>query len=340
MLEPFEFPTHIDMDPSSRCNLSCSFCHLSFFDPKESEDLSFENFMKLVPLFSHLKKVTLFSKFEPLMCRDFEKIFLELAKLDIELYFSTNGIMLNEKIIDLIVGRLDYLTISVTGFTNEKYRQFMGKDSLQNVNSNLELLNAKKRLLNTDKPRLRISTVWMKDTISDLPNAVDFAALHKANEGIQVTSFIAYDKKDREQIPLVQKDDFADEAKKAKLYAEEKSIALTFQSGEFEENQDKTEKLGHAECMIPWRRLSIQSNGDVYPCPVAYKPIGNFFTTDIMSIWNGEEMNRFRRGVNVVIGQNDECARCVHCRHKSIVDEGSNDFSDAKKYIAGMTRKI
>ncbi len=332
-------PEQIDIDLSARCNLSCSFCHLSFFDPKEAGDLSYEGFMRLEPLFAGLKKVTLFSKFEPLMCKDFPKIFAELAKHDIELYFSTNGIMLNEQIVDLLVGRLDYLTVSVTGFTPERYKHFMGKDFFQTVCSNLELINSKKKQLGTDKPKLRISTVWMKDTIDDLCQAVDFASRYNSIEGVQVTSFIAYDKQDVSQIPLASKDEFVQYAHNAKEYAIKEDIKLVFQSGEFDENISKTERLGHVECVMPWKRLSLQANGDVYPCPVAYEQIGNFFDTDILDIWNGTKMLDFRKRVNVDVDQNPECSRCVHCRHKSIAIQSTNDFSDSEKFIVGMNRK-
>ena len=42
-----EYPTHIDIDLSTKCNLRCRFCHLSYYKPKSWTQLSLEQFMKL-----------------------------------------------------------------------------------------------------------------------------------------------------------------------------------------------------------------------------------------------------------------------------------------------------
>ena len=69
------FPTHLDIDLSTKCNLRCRFCHLSFYKPKSWTQLNLDQFVKLDPLLRNLKSISLFSKFEVLTCRDFLKIF-------------------------------------------------------------------------------------------------------------------------------------------------------------------------------------------------------------------------------------------------------------------------
>ncbi|MEY4504173.1 MAG: hypothetical protein RL154_466 [Pseudomonadota bacterium] len=339
MAELLPYPEQLDIDLSTKCNLSCSFCHLSFFNPKEVLDLTYENFLKLEPMLSKIKKLTLFSKFEPLMCKDFAKIFNELKNYDIETYFSTNGILLDEKNIDTIINHLDYLTVSITGFNEESYTKHMGKNFYSKLCDNLKLFNEKKKLSKSNKPKLRISTVWMKDTIGDLKAAIDFAAKYNAEEGVQVTYFIAYSQDKIDQIPLTSINNFISHAKDAMEYAKKQSVKLVFQSDDFEENKNKIEDFNHAKCLIPWKRLSLQPNGDVYPCPVAYNPIGNFLSDDIMSIWNGYKLAEFRDRVNTTNNQNVECTRCVHCRHKSINSLDANNFSDINKFFTQMQRK-
>lgn len=332
--------THIDVDLSSKCNLRCSFCHLSYFDVKDPTQLTFEDFDRVIgPLLPTLRSITLFSKYEPLVCRDFVKIFNKISQYDIETYFSTNAVLFTEESIAAVVGRLKWLTVSVTGFNRQDYQRHMGSDKLEAVAANLRAINALKRQKQTRFPILRISTVGMLDTLQDLPQAVDFAKEHEAEEGVQVTSLIAYGQEMVGRMPLSAPERFIALTKDALSYAREQGVRLVLQSGSLEENRAETGDVGHRPCYLPWRRLSIQPNGDVYPCPVAYKPIGDFRTESLSEIWNGEALAGFRAGVNDPARMNEDCRTCTHCRHKSILSPEANDYSQASVFIGGMTRK-
>jgi radical SAM protein with 4Fe4S-binding SPASM domain len=340
-LMPQSLPVHIDIDLSSKCNLRCSFCHLSYFTPKDqSSQISIDEFeTKIVPMLPHLESITLFSKYEVLTCRDFPEIYRRIREFNVDTYFSTNGILLSDEVLDVIVGHLHYLTVSVTGFTRERYLKFMRSDQLHVVEANLEKLNRLKAERNTPYPILRISTVGMQDTLEDLPSAVDFAKKHKAEEGVQFTSLYVYEEDTRHELPAADIDRYNRLTDAALAYAAEKNVKLVLQSGSMDDNARATEDLGHKYCDLPWKRLSIQSNGDVYPCPVAYKPLGNFHKQTLQEIWDGEAMATFRLGVNDLENMNEDCRNCIHCRHRTIVDPKPSDFSDAKELYGGMTRK-
>lgn len=333
------YPTHLDLDLSSKCNIRCRFCHLSFFDPKEVAEFDLKNFLLLEPLFENLDSITLFSKYEPLTCKEFLPIFKKIAEHDMESYFSTNAILLNEEIVDNIVGKLTYLTISITGFTNETYKQNMGVDKFDKVKENIQYINKIKKQKNTIYPILRISTVGLLDMIHELKMAVDFASKNDIKEGIQVTSFKAFSEELTELMPLNNPEYFTNITKEAIKYANDLNVKFVLQSGSMIENQQGTEKLGHKQCNMPWYRLSVQPNGDVYPCPVAYKPVGNLFKNNIIDIWNSNDMSNFRDGVNSLNNMNEDCKNCTHCRHRSVITVQTNDFSQKDSYIAQMRRK-
>lgn len=336
-----QFPVHIDIDLSSKCNLRCSFCHLSYFTPKDrSEQIDIAEFdNRIVPLLPHLKSLTLFSKYEVLTCRDFVPIYRRIREHDIEAYFSTNGLLLDDEILDVIVGHLRYITVSVTGFTPERYKQFMRTDGLAIVERNLEKLNRLKAERNTPFPMLRISTVGMQDTLEDIPAAIDFARKHNATEGVQLTSLYVFEEGMRTQLPLANIDRYNRMTATALDYAAKQGVRLMLQSGSMEDNERDTRDVGHKYCDLPWFRLSIQPNGDVYPCPVAYKPVGNIRQHSVEDIWHGAAMEAFRAGVNDPDNMNEDCINCIHCRHHSIVDPDKNDFSGKNEFIGGMSRK-
>ena len=333
-------PWHLDLDLSSKCNLRCTFCHLTYFKVKDPTQLSFADFEQhIAPLLPNLKSITLFSKYEPLICADFIEIFNKIQEYNIETYFSSNAILLSDKIIQAIVGRLTFLTVSITGFTPEAYKKHMGSDALPKVLENLRRLVAAKRAMGTEFPKLRLSTVGMLETVEHLTGAVDLAHELVFEEGIQVTSLIAYDDAMLTQMPLQDPERFMAAAQTAQRYAQEKGVKLVLQSGDMEVNEKDTQEMGHRPCYLPWQRLSVQPNGDVYPCPVAYKPIGNFNTDSLDEIWAGSALQEFRAGVNDPDRMNADCRDCTHCRHKSVTRKDGNDFSKTKTYIGSMVRK-
>lgn len=333
------YPKHIDIDLSSKCNIRCRFCHLTFFDPKEVTELTLNDVKQLEPVLNHLTSITLFSKFEPLTCKEFVPIFNYIKKFNLETYFSTNGLLLSEEISDILVGELTYLTVSVTGFTDKSYQTNMGVDKFTQLKQNLAYLNKKKKEQNTPYPILRISTVGLLDVIDELKMAVDFAKEFEVQEGIQVTSFKSYSEELNQLMPLENIEYFSKVTDDAIQYAKEQKVKFVLQSDSFEENIKKSEELGHKSCTMPWYRISIQPNGDIFPCPVAYEPIGNLQQDNILDIWNSKKMHDFRLGVNNVDNMNEDCINCTHCRHRRITKKSSNDFSKAQKYFAGMKRK-
>ena len=127
-----DFPRHIDIDLSTKCNLRCRFCHLSYFKPKSWTQMSLSQFEKLLPLLPHLDSISLFSKYEVLTCRDFSEIFDLIASYNIQTYFSTNGLLINHDVINTIVGKLTYPNSFCIRFTDAKYEKNMAWESLKN----------------------------------------------------------------------------------------------------------------------------------------------------------------------------------------------------------------
>jgi cyclic pyranopterin phosphate synthase len=333
-------PSHIDIDLSTKCNLRCRFCHLSFYKPKSWTQLNLEQFLKLDPLLKNLSSLSLFSKFEALTCRDFLKIFNVIKTYKIkETYFSTNGILLNEDIIDAITPSLTYLTVSVTGFNKDDYKKNMSQDRLDIVKENLKKLKEMKIKKNTIYPKLRISMVGMQDTLHYFNDAIDFAKQYDASEGVQVTYFNSHTDFMNELTPQKDMDRYYKAGKKALEYAKSKNIKFELQGGDpFEIDEQIPENLNHKHCSLPWYRMSIQPNGDVYPCPTAYNPVGNFFEEEIIDIWKGDKLKKFRDGVNNPNKMNKDCKDCSYCKIKSPTVAEGNILSDKDELWANMKR--
>jgi len=337
-LVPLPMPSHIDLDLTSQCNLRCRFCHLSYFAPPDPSYLTIDNFLEIELLLPHLKTMSLFGVYEPLVCPDFLPIFEKICAYPIETYFSTNGIKLTPDIVDSIVGRLRYLTVSITGFTPDSYKKNMGVRQFDTVKNNLRNLSQKKKERGTEYPALRISMVAMQDTLEELRLALDFVKEFEVAEGLQVTSFKALSEDLVAEMPLADMDRYRRHTDDALAYADKIGVKCVLQSGDVNSNERDSVDLGHKLCGLPWYRLSLRANGDVFPCPSSYVPIGNFFETPITEIWEGTVLDQFRTGVNDLENMNTDCRNCTHCKHRSLTNRAMNDFSKAQNYIAGMTR--
>ena len=213
------------------------------------------------------------------------------------------------------------------------------QNKFKELKSNLRDLNTAKSKNNTVFPKLRISTVGMLDMLDQLIPAVEFAKEFKASEGLQITHLKAHGTDMVPLMPLHDPEAFQLAVDKAASYGQLLGVKVDQQGGTIEENQRETALLGHRICNMPWHRLSIQPDGEVYPCPLSSTVVGNIYQQPIQEIWFGEALANFRSGVNDVENPNKECKHCTHCRHRNVLDPVSNDFSTRQNYVAGMTRK-
>ena len=139
-------------------------------------------------------------------------------------------------------------------------------------------------------------------------------------------------------MPLNNPEIFQKSVEEAKNHAKKLGVPFDQQGGTIEENKEETKVLGHKFCNLPWTRLSIQPDGNAYPCPLSTVIIGNIFEEKVEDIWNGSKLAEFRRGVNSINKPNNDCKFCTHCRHRNNLDRAANDFSKKNEYVAGMKR--
>lgn len=92
------YPLHLQLNPTNRCNLKCSFCSCKNTD-KERE-LSIDEVYKLIDTFSGLgcRAVTITGGGEPLMHDGINKIIRRFKNADISVGLVTNGLLLDRLI--------------------------------------------------------------------------------------------------------------------------------------------------------------------------------------------------------------------------------------------------
>ena len=152
-------PVIINCELSNRCNESCLFCRDEkgrIYDSNESNDnkyiqkgsIDFELFQSII---QEVKKTTLlaipYTNGEPFVYRHLDKVLHLLKVTKMGSMLSTNGLLLNEKNIDLILNEdLDQIKIHVSGFTNKTHQIEHRLGDVELIKENLTNLSRKIRL--------------------------------------------------------------------------------------------------------------------------------------------------------------------------------------------------
>jgi len=112
---------------TNRCNLACRHCY-SYADPNSKDFLSTEFILDSIP---NLKKAgvkfVIFSGGEPLIRKDIFDIADAMREEGIVTYLSTNGLYINEKNVDKIIEKFNYIGISIDGI-GKVHDDFRGLD--------------------------------------------------------------------------------------------------------------------------------------------------------------------------------------------------------------------
>ena len=135
-----DFPIQLDFELNASCNLKCPMCPISAESPKgkgKSTWFDYEFYKDLIDysVKNGTRAIKLNYINEPLIRNDIIK-FIEYAKLKgiLDIYFSTNGILLTKKVSEnLIKAGLTRLQVSVDAVTQATYDKVRPGGSLKKV---------------------------------------------------------------------------------------------------------------------------------------------------------------------------------------------------------------
>lgn len=291
-----DFPIQIDFELNDSCNYSCPMCTYSSESENDKEKKSWFDFDIYKRFISEgvkrgLKSVRLNYINEPLMRRDITK-FISYARESglLDIYFSTNGSLLTEKVSGELIGAgLLRLQVSIDAATKETYDKIRPGGDFQNVLNNIDKFLQIRNEMGSVLPTLRINFVKTEANAHELPLFIEYWENKADAIGIQ---------------------DFID-------------------IGNFIPNELAGDNTSDFKCNQPFCHLTIRSNGDILPCCAFYgaqMPIGKVKTSDsittkhaeltdstIIDIWMSKELIRLREiHKNGEYWKNPVCRKCVN----------------------------
>lgn len=293
-----DFPLHLDIEPTGRCNLMCKHCY-RFSRRTNIDDMDMELFKKIIDEGKkyNLSAINLSWMGEPFLHPKIMEM-LDYAKSQkvLDIFINTNGTLIDKEMTKKILdsGSINTIIFSLDSITEEKYNRVKYGSDFKLVNQNINYLIELKERRGLSKPKIIVQMIDQKQTHEEL------------------MAFIYHWRTRADRVRI-----------------------STYQSPDGKLN-DKMRSRSPPEIMFPcpqlWQRLVIAWDGTVYPClgdNACRESLGNVKETSIYSIWHGDRLNYLRKKHTKL--EADDIEMCSHCDLNKIPKIANNYGKDTDK---------
>ena len=172
------WPQVIDLGLTLKCNLKCEMC---FSRAMPAIDLAPECLEKAVPYLDYCHRIV-WNDAGELFASSRTAEFIELMKRHRppRSYVSTNLLLIDRHIDDILDSGLNEMNVSIDAIRRETYERIRTGARWDKLIANLGLLQRKKAERNTPWPALTFVFVAMRSNLAELPEFVDFAGKYGA----------------------------------------------------------------------------------------------------------------------------------------------------------------
>jgi len=318
---------NVDILVTLRCNLSCSLCNMqgamSRFET--IPDPSFETIVHWLDELAGMQPNIDLNGGEPFVRKDIPAIVGEVKRRGMTCGVFTNGSLVDESTVEkLYRQKTDFVVIAVHGGRETHNRICGSGKAFSAVRKTLDLFDQSER-----GTKITLNCVLSSENLDDLQSVIDLGdeygvdsicfshpsfftprdtALFRTNmEGIFAGEDVCYQNWEY---------DIRDEAdrfrKCARRLIEVEHPKVTFSPHLDEAGIDNWYSLEYMlpdRCrLFPWRATYIYPNGDVVPCDLIGRVMGNLNKQKFEEIWNGKRYREFRRRVSRELPSG--CIRC------------------------------
>jgi len=334
-------PRYIDLKLTHRCNLRCSMCgqwgENGNFRHATGEVLRQE--LDLRALKGLVREVESFRPLfylwggEPFLHGSLLELIAHLKERHMICAINTNGTFLEQTAEDLVRLGVDNLLISLDG-PEEVHDRVRGvRGTFGRVMAGVERLAALRRERRAAKPYLTFVVTVNKDNVYDFHKVYDIAAKVGVDfVGLQFGTFTtertgrAYEERLRRTLGceatswrgfLSYQSDLDVQAVQEgvrRIRSRRHPFGTYFTPDLADEAiplyyRTTRPVNGCRTCIVPWMRVDLLPNGDVYPC-IDFPDyiVGNIHETPLMKLWNGPRYVAFRNELRK--GLFSICARC------------------------------
>lgn len=283
-------PSHVMIEITTRCNLSCTYCSLNdkSYRKAHTGDLALDDVLKILPSTKGVKVLVLYGLGEPLLYKEMEVIIKEARKYVPFVSFTSNGLLLDdERSRSLKEAGLSWIQISLDSLDPEYHRRIRGGD----VNKILKNLEAFSKI--TDLP-VHLWSVVTAENIDDLTE------LPELKSRIPTLELLHFQLLQGDHLLEKHNLDSCIPVEKMKVFkeniqrqSEELGIETDVNTLPDEQPQGYTKGV----CPAPWTWTTyINREGFVAPCCVLREvSLDNVLELGLKKTWNGPKIQQFRQ---------------------------------------------
>ncbi len=312
-----KLPMRYILELTYRCNLKCPFCYIT--GERNIKELTVDEWINIINQIPPISLIS-FVAGEVLLKEGFEVIYKKASEKFRKVTLITNGLKLDEHIIDILIqNKLFLLSVSLDaiGDKHDKIRQHPGL--YNKILVNLETFNKKRG--NKNVPMLDIKTCVLENNLDDLPllykeamkqNAKFFSLTFIRKQTLRQNSILADEFSKEFNVDTYPIELYFDMEHFKEIYKELESLQKNSKtilryaprfnpSGDIEkiekffklENKPVTEL--YKPCMIPMTSIYITPQGDIYPC-LSYK-VANLREMSLKEAINSVKFKCFRKNL-------------------------------------------
>jgi len=174
--EPWGRPTHLQIEPSSRCNLRCTYCPVGS-ETGATGHMDADTFKSFVDqVHRHALLITMWGWGEPFVCPSVYEMIAYAHRKGVRLVSSTNGHLFGkpEHAEGVVRSGLDALIVSISGTTQEAYERFRG-GRLESALAGVRAIVAAKRAQRSRTPHVQLSFIVTDYSEGQIPELEDLA---------------------------------------------------------------------------------------------------------------------------------------------------------------------
>ncbi len=275
----FGHPFQLTLESGNVCNLKCPLCPTTWREKEiPTGVLRFENARRIIDSFPYTVQLVLSNWGEPFLNKDIFRIIEHAKSRDIEVRIESNlGLFNRESCENLVASGLDTLVVALDGASQETYEAYRVGGVYADVVRNVEML----REVQAQRDDFRTTLIWKMVVNHYNEHEVDEARKQAEALGMgfeEVTIWIP--KNTPSWLPG------------------SKSMAGS-----------RAENGTPSKCHNLWQTVSVNFNGDVFPCCSEFAPsdrVINVLEEPFGPAWNAEEYRERRRLNKGVVN----CASC------------------------------
>jgi MoaA/NifB/PqqE/SkfB family radical SAM enzyme len=288
---PWGWPTHLQIEPTTRCNLRCALCPVTSGMDRDIGHMELSLFQRLLDEAGrHALLVLLWDWGEPFVHPQIYEMIAYAKSSGLKVVSSSNGHVFADETEarKLVQSGIDSIIVAVDGITQETYERYRRSGRLETALTGVRNVVTQKRALGCETPLINLRFLAMAHNEHEIPALEELArSLDVDVLSIKTLNPYAcdmYAERRGEQGPFYES--FVPEAEHYRRFA-------TVEAGEGVQRVKRD-----PPCKNLWNAPTVHWDGTVCSCSYDYnerQAFGDLREASLREIWFGERVRRLRR---------------------------------------------